>query len=56
MISKQLVITIVAPLAIYNNKDKVSKIEDIKDGAVIGIPSDQINGGRALKPIRKKPD
>ena len=45
--------TIVAPLAIYNNKDKVSKIEDIKDGAVIGIPSDQINGGRALKLLEK---
>ena len=45
--------TIVAPLAIYNNKDKVSKIEDIKDGAVIGIPSDQINGGRAVKLLEK---
>lgn len=45
--------TIVAPLAIYNNKDKVSKIEDIKDGAIIGIPSDQINGGRALKLLEK---
>ena len=29
------------------------KIEDIKDGAVIGIPSDQINGGRALKLLEK---
>lgn len=45
--------TIVAPLAIYNNTDKVTKLEDIKDGAIIGIPSDQINGGRALKLLEK---
>lgn len=41
--------TIIAPLAIYNNKDKISKIEDIKDGDIIAIPSDLTNGGRALK-------
>ncbi len=41
--------TIIAPLGIYNNKDKISSIEEIKDGDVIAIPSDLTNGGRALK-------
>lgn len=41
--------TIIAPLGIYNNKDKISSIEDIKDGDIIAIPSDATNGGRALK-------
>ena len=41
--------TIIAPLCIYNNEDKISSIEDIKDGDVIAIPSDLTNGGRALK-------
>lgn len=41
--------TIIAPLAIFNNKDKISSIEDIKDGDIIAIPSDLTNGGRALK-------
>lgn len=41
--------TIIAPLCIYHNKDKISSIEDIKDGDVIAIPSDLTNGGRALK-------
>lgn len=41
--------TIIAPLAIYNNKEKISSIEDIKDGDIIAIPSDLTNGGRALK-------
>lgn len=41
--------TIIAPLGIYNNKDKISSVEDIKDGDVIAIPSDLTNGGRALK-------
>lgn len=40
--------TIIAPLGIYNNKDKISSIEEIKDGDVIAIPSDLTNGGRAL--------
>ena len=31
--------TIIAPLGIYNNKDKISSIEDIKDGDVIAIPA-----------------
>lgn len=41
--------TIIAPLAIYNNADKISSMVDIKDGDVIAIPSDLTNGGRALK-------
>lgn len=45
--------TIIAPLSIYNNKDKISSIEDIKDGDVIAIPSDLTNGGRALKLLEK---
>lgn len=45
--------TIIAPLAIYNNKDKISSIEDIKDGDIIAIPSDLTNGGRALKLLEK---
>ena len=36
-------------MGIYNNKDKISSIEEIKDGDVIAIPSDLTNGGRALK-------
>ena len=45
--------TIIAPLAIYNNKDKISSIDEIKDGDVIYIPSDLTNGGRALKLLEK---
>lgn len=41
--------TIIAPLSIYNNKDKISSVADIKDGDTIYIPSDATNGGRALK-------
>ena len=41
--------TVIAPLSIYNNKDKVSSVEEIKDGDIIAIPSDLTNGGRALK-------
>ena len=41
--------TVIAPLAIFNNKDKISSVADIKDGDVIAIPSDLTNGGRALK-------
>lgn len=45
--------TIIAPLSIYNNKNKISSIEDIKDGDIIAIPSDLTNGGRALKLLEK---
>ncbi len=41
--------TIIAPLAIFNNKDKIKSIADIKDGDIIAIPSDLTNGGRAIK-------
>lgn len=41
--------TIIAPISIYNNKEKISSVEDIKDGDIIAIPSDLTNGGRALK-------
>ena len=41
--------TVIAPLSIYNNKDKISSVEEIKDGDIIAIPSDLTNGGRALK-------
>lgn len=45
--------TIIAPLAIFNNKDKIASIAEIKDGDVIAIPSDLTNGGRALKLLEK---
>lgn len=41
--------TVIAPLAIFNNKNKINSIKDIKDGDTIAIPSDATNGGRALK-------
>ena len=41
--------TLVAPLRIFNNKKKISKISDIKDGDKIAIPADLTNGGRAIK-------
>lgn len=41
--------TLIAPLAVYNNKNKISSMEDLKDSDVIAIPSDLTNGGRALK-------
>lgn len=41
--------TLVAPLRIYNNKSKISKISDIKDGDKVAIPADLTNGGRAIK-------
>lgn len=45
--------TLIAPLSIFNNKEKISSIEDIKDGDIIAIPSDLTNGGRALKLLEK---
>ena len=41
--------TLIAPLALFNNKDRISSVADIKDGDIIAIPSDRTNGGRALK-------
>lgn len=40
--------TIIGPLGVFNNKDKISSIDEIKDGDTIAIPSDKTNGGRAL--------
>ncbi|PWM23230.1 MAG: metal ABC transporter substrate-binding protein [Oscillospiraceae bacterium] len=39
--------TIIAPLGLYS--DKISSIDELKDGDSIAIPSDATNGGRALK-------
>ena len=41
--------TLIAPLALFNNKERISSVADIKDGDTIAIPSDLTNGGRALK-------
>ena len=41
--------TILAPLAMFPNTDKITSVEEIKDGDIIAIPSDTTNGGRALK-------
>lgn len=41
--------TLITPLRIYHNKDKIKTLADIKDGDVIAIPSDLTNGGRAIK-------
>ena len=41
--------TLIAPLAVFNNKEKISSIEDIKDGDKILVPADATNLGRALK-------
>lgn len=38
--------TVIAPLGIYSQK--VTSIEEIKDGDVVAIPNDITNGGRAL--------
>ena len=39
--------TIIAPLAVFNNKDKISSMEDIKDGDVIAIRK------RAIRRLRR---
>ena len=41
--------TLIAPLAMFNNKSKIESVEEIQAGDVIAIPSDATNGGRALK-------
>lgn len=41
--------TYITPMGIFNNKDKISSLEDLEDGHTIAIPSDAVNGGRALK-------
>ena len=47
--------TIIAPLSIYNNKDKISSVEEIKDGDIIAIPSDLTNGGYLRLSLRHSP-
>ena len=39
--------TLIAPLNMFS--DKVSSVEEIKDGDTVAIPDDPTNGGRALK-------
>jgi len=39
--------TFIIPLNLYSNK--VSSVEEIKDGDIVAIPNDVTNGGRALK-------
>ena len=41
--------TLITPLCVFNNQDKIKSMDDIKDGDIIAIPSDLTNGGRALK-------
>ena len=41
--------TLLTPLRIYNNKEKIKSLSDFKDGDIIAIPSDLTNGGRAIK-------
>ncbi|MBY0408667.1 MAG: MetQ/NlpA family ABC transporter substrate-binding protein [Burkholderiaceae bacterium] len=38
---------LIAPFGAYSKK--VTKVSDLKDGAVIAIPNDAVNGGRALQ-------
>ena len=39
--------TFIAPLSLFS--DKITSVDELKDGDVIAIPNDQTNGGRALK-------
>ena len=41
--------TLLTPLRIYNNKEKIKSLSDLKDGDIVAIPSDLTNGGRAIK-------
>ena len=41
--------TLITPLCVFNNKEKLKSMDEIKDGDIIAIPSDLTNGGRALK-------
>ncbi|MDB6452945.1 MetQ/NlpA family ABC transporter substrate-binding protein [Falsirhodobacter sp. 20TX0035] len=41
-----LATTITTPMGLYS--DKLKSVEDLEDGATIGIPNDPTNGGRAL--------
>lgn len=41
--------TLITPLRVFNNKNKLKSMQDVKDGDIFAIPSDLTNGGRALK-------
>ena len=41
--------TLITPLRVFNNKNKLKSMKDVKDGDIFAIPSDLTNGGRALK-------
>ena len=41
--------TLITPLRVFNNKEKLKSMKDVKDGDIFAIPSDLTNGGRALK-------
>ena len=43
--------TVIFPMGIYSNK--VKKLTDIKDGAILAIPNDPTNGSRALAILAK---
>jgi len=43
--------TVIFPMGIYSNK--VKKLADIKDGAILAIPNDPTNGSRALAILAK---
>ena len=40
--------TLITPLRVFNNKEKLKSMKDVKDGDIFAIPSDLTNGGRAL--------
>lgn len=42
--------TFIIPLNLYSNK--VKSVDELKDGAVVAIPDDVTNGGRALKVLQ----
>ncbi len=42
--------TFIQPLSLYSNK--VKSVNELKDGAVVAIPDDVTNGGRALKVLQ----
>ena len=39
--------TLITPLRVFNNKNKLKSMKDVKDGDIFAIPSDLTNGGRA---------
>ena len=45
-------LTITTPMGVYS--DKVKSLDELKDGATIGIPNDPTNGGRALLVLASK--